>query len=92
MYAFPTPCQALLGSKNWSGIQILSVAFDFWFGHDSCNVFQPWLLSNIIDEETGTVPVPLKEFEVLERAGVRIGLIGLVEKYEFSVENPVTEI
>ncbi|EAU80500.2 hypothetical protein CC1G_11855 [Coprinopsis cinerea okayama7 len=40
----------------------------------------PWLLSNIIDTNTGKVPEPLREFHVLERAGVRIGLIGLVEE------------
>ncbi|OAX31679.1 Metallo-dependent phosphatase [Rhizopogon vinicolor AM-OR11-026] len=40
----------------------------------------PWLLSNIIDENTGRVPTPLQEMQVVERGGVRIGLIGLVEK------------
>ncbi|TFK22405.1 Metallo-dependent phosphatase [Coprinopsis marcescibilis] len=40
----------------------------------------PWLLSNILDEDTGTIPKPLKEFHIVERAGLRIGLIGLVEK------------
>ncbi|KAJ3538174.1 hypothetical protein NM688_g6557 [Phlebia brevispora] len=40
----------------------------------------PWLLSNIVDTNTGNVPEPMKEFHILERAGVRIGLIGLVEK------------
>ncbi|KIK63739.1 hypothetical protein GYMLUDRAFT_162590 [Collybiopsis luxurians FD-317 M1] len=40
----------------------------------------PWLLSNIIDTETSKVPSALKEFHVLERAGTRIGVIGLVEK------------
>ncbi len=41
---------------------------------------QPWLLSNIIDEGTNKIPEPLLESVVLERAGVRIGVIGLVEK------------
>ncbi|KAH8107089.1 Metallo-dependent phosphatase [Cristinia sonorae] len=40
----------------------------------------PWLLSNIIDKDTGTVPVPLKEYHVLETSGVRVGFVGLVEK------------
>ena len=40
---------------------------------------QPWLLSNIVDENTGKVPEGLKEYFVIERAGVRIGVIGLVE-------------
>ncbi|KAJ3552991.1 hypothetical protein NM688_g3854 [Phlebia brevispora] len=40
----------------------------------------PWLLSNIVDTNTNNVPEPMKEHHVLERAGVRIGLIGLVEK------------
>ncbi|TFK22412.1 Metallo-dependent phosphatase [Coprinopsis marcescibilis] len=40
----------------------------------------PWLLSNIIDEQTGNVPEPLKEFHIIERVGVKIGLIGLVER------------
>jgi hypothetical protein len=37
-------------------------------------------MSNIVDENTGRVPVPLRELHVIEREGVRIGLIGLVEK------------
>ncbi|KAF8503744.1 Metallo-dependent phosphatase [Russula emetica] len=40
----------------------------------------PWLLSNIIDTTTSQVPEHLLEFYVLERRGVRIGTIGLVEK------------
>ncbi|KAJ6556564.1 Metallo-dependent phosphatase [Mycena vulgaris] len=40
----------------------------------------PWLLSNIFDTNTGKVPEPLKDFHVIEKAGIRIGLIGLVEK------------
>ncbi|KAF5384466.1 hypothetical protein D9757_006409 [Collybiopsis confluens] len=40
----------------------------------------PWLLSNIVDENTGKVPETMKELYVLERAGVRIGFIGLVEE------------
>jgi len=42
---------------------------------------KPWLLSNIIDTNTNQVPEYLKPFEVFERAGVKIGVIGLVEKY-----------
>jgi len=38
-------------------------------------------LSNIIDTTTNQVPEYLKSFEVFERAGVRVGVIGLVEKY-----------
>jgi 2',3'-cyclic-nucleotide 2'-phosphodiesterase (5'-nucleotidase family) len=38
-------------------------------------------LSNIIDSTTSRVPEHLKEFEVLERNGNRIGIIGLVEQY-----------
>ena len=34
-----------------------------------------------VDRNTGTVPDVLKEFYVLERCGLRIGIIGLVEKY-----------
>lgn len=33
-----------------------------------------------MDIETGQVPENLSEFEVVERAGLRVGLIGLVEK------------
>ncbi|KAE8543376.1 hypothetical protein D1P53_000082 [Cryptococcus gattii VGV] len=40
----------------------------------------PWLLSNIVDTNTGRQPEPLKRFIVTERCGVKIGLIGLVEK------------
>lgn len=42
--------------------------------------FQPWILSNIIDKTTGKIPAKLREFEILERTGLRIGIIGLVEE------------
>ncbi|OJA12754.1 hypothetical protein AZE42_07929 [Rhizopogon vesiculosus] len=57
--------------------------FDYGYPH-FCKLTKdsafPWLLSNIIDENTGRVPIPLQELQVVERRGVRIGLIGLVEK------------
>lgn len=40
----------------------------------------PWLLSNIIDENTRTVPETMKETFVLERGGIKIGFVGLVEE------------
>jgi 2',3'-cyclic-nucleotide 2'-phosphodiesterase (5'-nucleotidase family) len=40
----------------------------------------PWLLSNIVDTTTSEVPKGLREFQILERAGIRLGIIGLVEK------------
>ncbi|KAF9070381.1 Metallo-dependent phosphatase-like protein [Rhodocollybia butyracea] len=57
--------------------------FDFGYPHlteliEDCHF--PWLLSNIIDTETSQVPAALREFEVIERAGVRVGVIGLVER------------
>ncbi|KAJ3993856.1 Metallo-dependent phosphatase-like protein [Lentinula boryana] len=57
--------------------------FDFGYPHlteliKDCKF--PWLLSNIIDTATSKVPNALKEFEILERSGVRVGIIGLVEK------------
>ncbi|KAL5511406.1 hypothetical protein ACEPAH_4622 [Sanghuangporus vaninii] len=39
----------------------------------------PWVLSNIVDETTGKIPEYLHEVYVLERRGIRIGFIGLVE-------------
>ncbi|KAL1709989.1 Metallo-dependent phosphatase-like protein [Schizophyllum commune] len=57
--------------------------FDFGYPHLSkliAGTKFPWVLSNIIDRNTGTVPDVLKEFYVLERCGLRIGIIGLVEK------------
>jgi 5'-nucleotidase len=39
------------------------------------------VLSNIIDTTTSKVPEYLKQYEIFERGGVRIGVIGLVEKY-----------
>jgi 2',3'-cyclic-nucleotide 2'-phosphodiesterase (5'-nucleotidase family) len=38
-------------------------------------------LSNIIDTTTAKVPEYLLEYQIFERAGVRIGVIGLVEKF-----------
>lgn len=57
--------------------------FDFGFPQLKkliSNTTFPWLLSNIIDSRTGKVPETMKEFHVLERAGVKVGFIGLVEK------------
>ncbi|KAH9853979.1 Metallo-dependent phosphatase [Lenzites betulinus] len=57
--------------------------FDFGYPHLSKLIQDanyPWILSNIIDTETSRVPEHLLEFYVFERSGVRIGVIGLVEK------------
>ncbi|KAH9997534.1 Metallo-dependent phosphatase-like protein [Russula vinacea] len=57
--------------------------FDFGYPH-LCTLIQdtkfPWLLSNIVDTTVSQTPEHLIEFYVLERRGVRIGFIGLVEK------------
>ncbi|GBE86672.1 Metallo-dependent phosphatase [Sparassis crispa] len=57
--------------------------FDFGYPHLSKLIEDtkfPWVLSNIIDNTTSRIPDHLLEYYVLERAGVRIGVIGLVEK------------
>ncbi|KAF9257781.1 Metallo-dependent phosphatase [Marasmius fiardii PR-910] len=57
--------------------------FDFGFPHLTKLVQDttfPWLLSNIVDTETSKVPESLHEFQVIERAGITIGVIGLVEE------------
>ncbi|KAJ7197224.1 Metallo-dependent phosphatase-like protein [Mycena pura] len=57
--------------------------FDFGYPHleklIEATTF-PWLLSNIVDSTTSRVPASLQEYVVLERSGLRIGIIGLVEK------------
>ncbi|KAI0317293.1 Metallo-dependent phosphatase-like protein [Amylostereum chailletii] len=57
--------------------------FDFGYPH-LCKLIDdtqfPWLLSNVIDAETGRVPDRVSELLVIERRGVRIGVIGLIEK------------
>ncbi|KAF8145139.1 Metallo-dependent phosphatase-like protein, partial [Mycena galopus ATCC 62051] len=71
---------------NGLGIDIAVVGnheFDFGFPQLKTLLADtrfPWLLSNILDTNTGKVPEPLKDFHVIEKAGIRIGLIGLVEK------------
>ncbi|KAJ1307540.1 hypothetical protein OPQ81_001637 [Rhizoctonia solani] len=57
--------------------------FDFGYPHlckliDDCTF--PWVLSNIIDTDTNSVPDKLTRYQVLERNGVKIGVIGLVEE------------
>ncbi|KAF8509902.1 Metallo-dependent phosphatase-like protein [Gautieria morchelliformis] len=57
--------------------------FDFGYPHltklvKDCTF--PWILSNIYDTDSGNVPDTLQEFVVLERPGLKIGIIGLVEK------------
>ncbi|KAG8885508.1 hypothetical protein FRB97_000833 [Tulasnella sp. 331] len=56
--------------------------FDFGYPHlvkllEACKF--PWILSNIVDTETGNPPQGLERFKVFERSGLRIGIIGLVE-------------
>ncbi|KDQ14262.1 hypothetical protein BOTBODRAFT_187919 [Botryobasidium botryosum FD-172 SS1] len=40
----------------------------------------PWIISNITDSTTNEASRPLIPFTVLERAGIKLGIIGLVEK------------
>ncbi|KAF8163115.1 Metallo-dependent phosphatase-like protein [Crassisporium funariophilum] len=57
--------------------------FDFGYPHLSKLVQDttfPWILSNIIDTNTNRIPEHLQEFVVIERAAVRVGIIGLVEQ------------
>ncbi|THU76170.1 Metallo-dependent phosphatase [Dendrothele bispora CBS 962.96] len=58
---------------------------DFDFGYPQlvelakdCNF--PWLLSNITDSNTSKIPAGLQEFSIIERAGLKIGVVGLVGK------------
>ena len=69
--------------------KFVRIVLHFYYNveHSSRSRFQPWLLSNIVDSDTGKVPAHLKEFEVFERAGVRIGVIGLVEKFAFCLDS-----
>ncbi|KAH8829650.1 Metallo-dependent phosphatase-like protein [Flagelloscypha sp. PMI_526] len=57
--------------------------FDLGFNHLTKLVKDttfPWLLSNVIDTDTSKTPETLHEFYVIEKAGIKIGVIGLVEK------------
>lgn len=36
-------------------------------------------MSNIINNQTNAVPAPLREYLILDRCGLKIGLVGLVE-------------
>ncbi|KAG9013097.1 hypothetical protein FRB94_003931 [Tulasnella sp. JGI-2019a] len=56
--------------------------FDFGYPHllkllEACKF--PWLLSNIVDTETGQPPKGVERFKVFERSGLRVGIIGVVE-------------
>ncbi|XP_037284244.1 snake venom 5'-nucleotidase [Rhipicephalus microplus] len=58
---------------------------DFDFGVDNLTEFAkqtkfPWLMSNVVDNETGKLLADGEEFQILERSGKKIGLIGLVEE------------
>jgi len=39
-----------------------------------------WILSNIIDTNTGTTPSGLNEYMTFSRGGIKVGVIGVVEK------------
>jgi 5'-nucleotidase len=43
-----------------------------------CNF--PWLLSNVFDTTTQAPLAKGKEYVIVERAGLKIGVIGLVER------------
>ncbi|KAF5387159.1 hypothetical protein D9615_001693 [Tricholomella constricta] len=67
--------------------------FDFGYPHLTKLIKDtsfPWILSNIIDSTTSKVPEHLHEFQIFERAGIRIGVIGLVEKYFIISYQPTT--
>lgn len=58
---------------------------DFDFGVDNLMDFAkqtkfPWLMSNVIDIETGRLLADGEEYQIMERSGIKIGLIGLVEE------------
>ena len=40
----------------------------------------PWLLSNVLDSEDGNPVAGGKKFHILEKNGLKLGIIGLVEK------------
>ena len=40
----------------------------------------PWLLSNVFDSESGNPAAGGKKFHILEKNGLKLGIIGLVEK------------
>ncbi|OCF34141.1 hypothetical protein I316_04090 [Kwoniella heveanensis BCC8398] len=64
---------ACVGNHDW----------DFGYPHltklISASTF-PWLMSNIVDQNTGKVPPPLKRYHIFQRCGVKVGVIGLVEQ------------
>lgn len=56
---------------------------DFSFGHLERLIEDtkfPWMMSNIIDENTKNVPRGTERFVIKERCGLKIGIIGLVEE------------
>ncbi|CAE6516088.1 unnamed protein product [Rhizoctonia solani] len=57
--------------------------FDFGYPH-LCKLIEdcafPWVLSNIVDTDTNSVPDKLTKYQVLERSGIKVGVIGLVEE------------
>ncbi|CCO28936.1 Trifunctional nucleotide phosphoesterase protein YfkN Includes: RecName: Full=2',3'-cyclic-nucleotide 2'-phosphodiesterase/3'-nucleotidase [Rhizoctonia solani AG-1 IB] len=57
--------------------------FDFGYPHlckliDDCTF--PWVLSNIVDTDVSSTPDKLTRYQIFERNGVRVGVIGLVEE------------
>lgn len=58
---------------------------DFDFGLDNLQRLLsqtnfPWLLSNVVDSSTGKPPAGSERFRILERQGIKVGFVGLVEK------------
>lgn len=40
----------------------------------------PWVLSNVLDDSKGVSSDHIKRFHIVENKGLRLGIIGLVEK------------
>ncbi|KAG0415675.1 hypothetical protein HPB47_007158 [Ixodes persulcatus] len=81
-------CTALKGFSAHNPLILFSgdvLAPSFNFGVDNLTEFAkqtkfPWLMSNVVDNETGKLLADGEEFQILERSGKKIGLIGLVEE------------
>jgi hypothetical protein len=80
-YTVLTLCRIPTSLQTGRGHEIRKSILYLGFVWTTSPVSKPWLLSNIIDGNTNDIPEHLHQFKILERSGVRVGIVGLVEEF-----------
>lgn len=92
MHREPWQVRTALETGIYSHVLILPIPLDFDFGLPQLQKLMhltnfPWLLSNVLHQDTNAPPEGVQKYLVIEgkTTGLRIGLIGLVERYSLII-------